>query len=88
MKLSTVGGIACVVLIGMQVGCAGHNVKYVPFIKQKIAPSERAMPMSGTFDQAKELFEQAQLPHNTPRQKYELILEGLGKLTGQLGSPD
>jgi hypothetical protein len=44
--------------------------------------------MSGGFDEAKAYFEKAQLPHNTARQKYQLMLEGLEKLTGQLGSPD
>jgi hypothetical protein len=44
--------------------------------------------MSGSFDEAKAFFEKCQLPHNSSRQKYELMLEGLGKLTGQLGSAD
>lgn len=77
-----------VVLLGLQVGCAGHSVRYQPFVKQRIPPTEHAVAMSGSFDEAKAYFEKGQLPHNTARQKYELVLEGLGRLTGQLGSPD
>jgi len=88
MKLSVGGSIACIVLVGLQVGCAGHSVKYTSFLELKIARSERAVSILGSFDEAKERFEQAQLPHNTPRQRFELILEGLDKLTDQLGSPD
>jgi hypothetical protein len=72
----------------LQVGCAGHDVKYVAFVKQRMTPTDHAVSISGTFDEAKTYFEKAQLPHNTPRQKYELMLEGLENLTAQLGSHD
>lgn len=86
MRISTC--ISCVLLVGLQVGCAGHSVKYVAFAKHRINPADHAVSMSGGFDEARAYFEQAQLPHNSSRQKYELMLEGLGKLTAQLGSPD
>lgn len=76
------------VVLGLQVGCAGHSVRYQPFIKQQIPPTEHAVAISGSSDEARPYFEKAQLAHNTPRQTYELMLEGLERLTGQLGSPD
>ena len=69
-------------------GCASHRVKYEPFVKSRIPATERAVSVPGSFDEAKALFEKAKLPHNSPRQKYELALEGMDKLTDQLGSDD
>lgn len=81
-------GGCCVVLSGLQVGCAGHSVKYQPVFIRRIPPTEHAVSLSGSFEEAKGYFEKAQLPHNSPREKYELALEGLRALTNQLGSPD
>lgn len=75
-------------LLGIQIGCASHNVKFVPSIKQVISPTSHAVPLSGSIDESSLLFEKARLPHNTPRQKYELMYMGLTKLTAQLGSSD
>lgn len=80
--------IFCLLLFGLQFGCAGHSVKYVAFVKHRMIPTDHAVSMSGRFVEARVYFEKAQLPHNSPRQKYELMLEGLGKLTAQLGSHD
>lgn len=88
MKRRVWAGSCCNLVIGLQIGCVGHNVKYQPFVKQQIPPTEHAVSMSGRVDEAKACFEKAQLPHNSPRQKYELALEGLEMLTVQLGSPD
>lgn len=89
-------GMRQIAIIGVfavltQTGCSGftsHRVKYQPFVKQKIPSTDQAVSMSGSYGEAKALFEKAQLPHNNPRQKYELTLEGIGKLTDQLGSDD
>lgn len=69
-------------------GCAGHNVKYTPYIHCKIPPNEHATAVSGNIEEARPFFERATLPHNGPREKYQVMLDGLGKLTDQLGSPD
>jgi len=81
-------GTVFLVALALQLGCAGHTVKYVSFVKLRIAPTDHAVSMSGSFDEAKACFDKAQLPHNTPRQQYELQLEGLRMLTTQLGSHD
>lgn len=88
MKFSVFGCISCLALFGLLPGCAGHNVKYLPFVKQRIPQTTHAVSMTGSFEEAKACFEKSQLPHNSPRKKCELMLEGLEKLTAQLGSHD
>lgn len=82
------GGLASAAVLVAQAGCAGHNVKYVPYGKQKIPPTNQAVAVTGSIDDARACFQKAQLPHNTAREKYQLVLEGVGKLTAQLGSSD
>lgn len=69
-------------------GCALHNVKYNAFSKNRIEAIDYATAVDGSFEEAKGLFEQAQLPHNTPRQRYAVQLRALQTLTSQLGSDD
>ncbi len=69
-------------------GCAGHNVKYIAFVKNKFPPADRAISTSGSYEEAKIFFERALLPHNTTRRKCELRFRALRCLTDQLGSED
>jgi hypothetical protein len=69
-------------------GCVLHNVKYTAFIKNNFQPSDHAMAVTGSIDQAKALTEQARLPHNSARQRFELEREAGRVLRAQLGSQD
>ncbi len=69
-------------------GCSRHNVEYEAFIRNEISPTEYAASIQGRFDEARALFDQAQLPHNSIRQKCELRCAALEKLTDQMGSKD
>lgn len=80
--------IGCCPAVIMLSGCTGHYLKYEPYIQCRFSPVSHAILVSGSIDEAKPLFEKAQLPHNGPRGKYELQLDALSKLTAQLGSPD
>lgn len=69
-------------------GCAGHSVKFAPYIKWKVPPTEHAVPVTGSIEQWRQLSEKAALPHNTPRDRYLLGLKAFETLTDQLGSTD
>lgn len=76
------------ILAAFTSGCALHNVGYNAFVKNKIEPVDHATVVHGVVDESKRLTEQAQLPHNTPRQRYELEREAGKLLRAQLGSQD
>jgi hypothetical protein len=69
-------------------GCATHNVKFVPSGLVKVPPSTNATAVEGSIDEGKRLMEQSQLPHNTPRQRFELQRQAGRTLWSQLGSDD
>lgn len=77
----------CVAAI-LSSGCTLHNIKYQAFAKNPIEPTELATAVDGNFEEAKALFEQAKLPHNTARQRLQIQLRALKTLTSQLGSDE
>ena len=77
--------VGCIFCIS---GCTPHHVKYTSFVKNKIEPTNQAIAVNGTFEEAKLLFEKSSLPHHSPRERYKLRNLGLSKLTQQLGGED
>jgi hypothetical protein len=77
--------MVCITIIFLS-GCAIHNVKYVALCKFKIEPTNGAVAINGSIDQVKPIIEQANLPHNTARQKLDLMLKAGDLLLFQLGS--
>ncbi|MCI0674566.1 MAG: hypothetical protein L0Y42_02185 [Phycisphaerales bacterium] len=75
-------------IVALTSGCAMHNVTFVPRGAVKAPPTTYATAIQGAIDEARQCWEQAQLPHNTPRQRYELECKAGRSLRSQLGSED
>ena len=86
MRLVTIG--VAVWLMLPLTGCVHHNVKYAPMLNCRFPAAPHASSIDGSFDRAKQLFEKAALPHNTVRQRCELVHQALSELRRQLGSDD
>jgi len=69
-------------------GCAAHTVKYNAFIKNQFEHVSTATSVNGSIDDARALADQAKLPHNSIRQRYELERKAGCALRSQLGSQD
>jgi len=67
-------------------GCASHRIKYTPAVRADITPRETATAVDGSLGRFVGLLQESQLPHQTPKGKYALILEATRELTSQLGS--
>ncbi len=69
-------------------GCAIHNIKYIPVVKFSVDPTKQAQTVRGRIDQASKILNQAELPHNTVRERFNLRSQGLKLLSSQIGSED
>lgn len=87
MRLCLAVGLLCSFLMAIS-GCAMHSVKFVPATSIKVPPTEQATAIHGSIEEARRLWEQAQLPHNTIRDRFELELQAGSALRSQLGSED
>ncbi|MCK6455809.1 MAG: hypothetical protein L6Q92_04690 [Phycisphaerae bacterium] len=79
---------ACVVALLCVSGCALHNVRYNEFVKARIEPVPSANALLGSVDEAKALLDQAKLPHNGMRDRYNMERRAGQTLLAQLGSQD
>lgn len=68
-------------------GCS-YSIKYTQIIKNRIEPVAIATSIVGSFDEAKALFDQAELPHNSVRERWKLHLRATQMLRTQLGSDE
>lgn len=67
--------VASTILLLSAGGCffgPRYEIKYTEFCKNRITPTNRATYVHGSVEEAITLFEQAQLPHNNPRMRFEL----------------
>jgi len=67
-------------------GCGHARVNYTPFLKVKLSPTDNVTLLDGKLEDVPDIFKKSSLPHLTAREKYNLAMEGVRKLTAQLGS--
>lgn len=83
--------IANSILLLSMTGCIygpRYDVNYTAFCRNRIAPSIRATYVHGSVEEAMKLFEQAQLPHNSPRNRFDLERKAGRLLLERLGSQE
>lgn len=77
----------CALLSCLSAGCQ-YSVKYTPIVRAQIEPRPMATSVDGSFEEAKKLLDQAELPHNSVRARWELQRKATTLIRDQLGSDD
>ncbi|MCK5270493.1 MAG: hypothetical protein KAJ46_06900 [Sedimentisphaerales bacterium] len=76
----------CIIIPFLSCGCI--NIKYMSYIKVQMSPKDRATIVDGELGDTQKLWQKLQLPHQSQRDKYLIIMQILHHFTSQIGSDD